>query len=269
MTTKELEKKARQIRATCIQMAHDGKQGHLSSSLACVGVLVALFYGFLRGKPGETPRDRFILSKGHGVTPLYAIFADKGWIPLDSLHDYAKEGSALPNHACKDAMPLLEMSSGSLGHGIGYGAGMALALKMSGSDEKVVVLISDGECNEGLVWESINFASANKLDNLMIIVDQNGIQAVGSSYEIMFGDNLGYRFNSFGCHAINTYGSQMNNIIFELGRLQTQEKPSVLIDHSKLGVSFMEGDVLWHYRCPSDDDLARALEELGEKPIHI
>src|SRR5579871_4891417 len=162
-----LKARAACLRATCVQMAHDGREGHLSSALSCIDVLAALYHHWLRIFP-DTPRhpdrDRFILSKGHGCTALYAALADRGCFPKEWLARYAHEESPLPNHPCVHALPALEYSSGSLGHGLGVATGMAYALRLDGNPARVVALLGDGECNEGSVWESAMFAAANRLD---------------------------------------------------------------------------------------------------------
>src|SRR5579871_1261961 len=196
-----LERKARQMRATCIQMAHDGHEGHLSSVLSCMDLLVALYNYWLNVDPilpKAHDRDRFILSKGHACTALYSVLADRGFLPAEWLATYAQDDSPLPNHPCKHALPILECSSGSLGHGLGIGTGMAYGLRLEGNRARVVVLMSDGECNEGSVWEAAMFAAANKLDSVLAIVDNNGLQAVGRSDALMGYTSLEEKFRAFG-----------------------------------------------------------------------
>lgn len=268
-----LTSKARAIRATCIQMAFDGKEGHLSSSLSSVDVLVALYNGFLRVNPSvpdDPDRDRFVLSKGHGCTALYAVLADSGFIPLQALRDYNVPGSPTSNHPCRHALPLLEMSSGSLGHGLGFAAGTAYGLRMKQSPARAVVLLGDGECNEGSVWEAAMFAGAQRLDQLVAIVDYNGIQAVGRSDAIMGHTSLEEKFKSFGWSARAVDGSDMGAIVAALNELPLNvHQPSAIIARTRMGVSFMEDDVLWHYRKPSLKDVERALRELDATPIYL
>ncbi len=272
MTIEELKKKAREIRATCVQMACDGKEGHLSSSLGYVDVLVALYCGWLKifpKEPGNPDRDRFILSKGHGCASLYAMLADRGYFPPSMLAEYNREGSCLPNHPCLHALPALEMSAGSLGHGLGVATGVLYGLRLRGSAARAVVLLGDGECNEGSVWESATFAAAHHLDRLLAVVDYNGIQAVGKSDEIMGHTSLEEKFRSFGWGAVTIDGSDMKSVVAALGRFPFEKgKPSVIIAKTKIGVSFMEGDVLWHYRKPSEEERLKALAELGARPIY-
>jgi len=272
MTIEALEKKAREIRATCVQMACDGNVGHLSSTLSYVDVLVALYYGWLKifpSDPANPDRDRFILSKGHGCGSLYSVLADLGYFPAARLAEYNREGSSLPCHPCVHALPLMEMSSGSLGHGLGVATGILYGLRRRKSSARAVVLLGDGECNEGSVWESAMVAAAHNLDNLLAVVDYNGIQAVGKSDEIMGHTSLEEKFRSFGWAAVTIDGSDMKSVVAALARFPFEKwKPSAIIAKTKMGVSFMEGDVLWHYRKPSEEERVKALAELKAKPIY-
>jgi transketolase len=270
-----LEKKARHIRATCVQMAHQGREGHLSSALSCVDLLVVLYNSWLRVSPEDpkrVDRDRFILSKGHGCTALYAVLADRGFIPKAWLSRYAENDSPLPNHPCRYALPDLEFSSGSLGHGLGVAAGMLYGLRLDGIGGRAVVLMGDGECNEGSVWETAMFAAAQHLDQLLAIVDYNGIQAVGRSDEIMGYTSLTDKFQAFGWAAEAIDGNDVSDIVDTLERIPFEKgRPSAIVAKTRggAGISFMEDQVLWHYRVPSEEDLRKALEELGAQPIHL
>jgi transketolase len=269
-----MEEKARQVRATCVQMAYDAREGHLSSALSCTDLVVALYSGWLNVSPDDPRdpnRDRFYFSKGHACTALYAVLADRGFLPAESLSTYAKTDSALPNHSCRHALPILEISSGSLGHGLGIAAGAMYGLRLNGSNARAVVLMSDGECNEGSVWEAAMFAKAQRLDRLLAIVDNNGLQAVGRSDELMGYTSLEEKFRAFGWAARTINGNNMSEITaaltgvpFEAGR------PSAIIGRTRggYGVDFMEDQVMWHYRTPSSDDLQRALAKLGKPPLH-
>jgi transketolase len=269
-----LEKKARELRATCIQMAHDSREGHLKSALSCVEILVALYYTWLNVNPEKClipERDRFILSKGHACSALYAVLADRGFFPVEWLSEYGRSQSPLPNHPCKHALPLLECSSGSLGHGLGIATGMLYGFKLNGNKARLAVLMSDGECNEGSVWEAAMFASAHRMDNLLAVVDNNGVQAVGRSEEIMGNTSLEEKFRSFGWAARTLNGNHLSEVIEALGDFPFKKgRPSAIIAKTTAGsgVSFMEDQVLWHYRVPSDEDLHRALQELEAIPLH-
>lgn len=265
-----LKLKARRIRATCVRMAYDGREGHLSSALSYVDVLTALFYWWLQLSP-ETPdnpdRDRFILSKGHGCAAYYAVLADLGIIPREKLREYNRAFCSLPNHPCLHMLPELEMSSGSLGHGLNFATGLLYAMRLRGSGGRAVVLLGDGECNEGSVWEAAMTARAQRLDRLLAIVDYNGIQAVGKTDEITGNTSLEEKFRSFGWHAKTVDGTDFAAIVESLRDCPLgQGRPCAIIARTRMGISFME-DVVWHYRKPSEDDLRRALTELGVEPL--
>lgn len=270
----DLELKARQVRATCVQMAFEGKHGHLASALSCVDVLVALYGGFLRVSPRDPDRpgrDRFIFSKGHACTALYATLAANGFIPVSSLASYAQNDSTLSVHPCKHALPLLECSSGSLGHGLGIATGMLYGFRLDQIDARTVVLMSDGECNEGSVWESAMFAAAHKLDRLLAIVDYNGIQAVGRSDEIMGHTDLAEKFRAFGWGACTINGNDLGQIIHALEAFPFERgRPSAIVAKTRgaAGVPFMEDQVLWHYRVPSQAERDEALQLIGLHPLH-
>jgi transketolase len=268
--SKKLEDKAHAIRATIIQMAHDAGEGHVQGALSCVDILVALYNGFLR----DEPRDRFYFSKGHAAAALYATLAEKGIIPAEELKTYCKANSRLPSHPSKAAMPLLEISSGSLGMGLGVAAGAAYGLKLDKSDARCVVLMSDGECNEGSTWEAAMFAKANKLNNLLVIVDNNNIQSVGRHDELNGNVSLERKFNGFGwcVRSINGNSHYQLKVALEWMNKPYSSKcsPMAIIANTTggKGVDFMQDKVLWHYRIPSDDDVTRALAQLDARPLY-
>ena len=268
-----LERQAREVRATCVQMAYDGSEGHLSSSMSQAGLLVALYNTWLRVDPSEPKapdRDRFFLSKGHGCASLYAVLAQRGFLPKAALREYGCEDGPLPNHPCVHAQPLLEVSSGSLGQTLGVATGVLYALRLRNSAARVAVLMGDGECNEGSVWEAAMFAAAQRLDRLLAIVDYNGIQAVGRSDDLMGHTQLEEKFRAFGWAALTVDGSNMSEIVAALDAVPFEPgRPSAIVARTRAGVSFMDGSVLWHYRKPDAEDLERALAELGERPLHL
>jgi transketolase len=270
-----LANKASKIRATCIKMAHDGKEGHLNGALSCVELLVSLYYCWLDIIPEDPKRrdkDHFIFSKGHACTSLYAVMADRGFFPVQWISNYAQNDSPLPSHPCIHALPVLECSAGSLGHGLGMATGIAYGLRMDEIKSRVVALISDGECNEGSTWEAATFAAANRLENLLLIVDYNGIQSVGRSDDLMGFTSLEEKYRAFGWAARTINGNNISEIIETLNEFPFENgRPSAIIAKTTAGagVSFMENQVLWHYRVPSDEDLEKALQELDESPIHV
>jgi transketolase len=269
-----LERKSRQIKATCVKMAFDGKVGHLGSALSCVEALVALYHTFLDVDPDnvlDPNRDRFILSKGHACTSLYAVLADKGFFPASQLEQYAVTDSPFPDHPCQHALPILECSSGSLGHGLGIATGMLYGMRLMNISSRAVVLMSDGECNEGSVWEAAMFAAAQKMDKLIALVDYNKIQAVGRSDEIMGFTSLEDKFRAFGWAARTIPGNDVISVVQALKETPfAPGKPTAIVLSTRKGsgVAFMEDQVLWHYRVPSNDDLNLALSELKEKPLY-
>ncbi|MBI2470966.1 MAG: transketolase [Planctomycetes bacterium] len=268
-----LENKAKSIRATCIKMAHDGKEGHLNGALSCVDLLVGLYNCWLNVTPEDPKkinRDRFIFSKGHACSSLYAVMADRGFFPKQWISRYAQNDSPLPSHPCIHALPILECSSGSLGHGLGMATGMSYGLRMDGIQTRVAVLISDGECNEGSTWEAATFAVANRLDNLLLIVDYNRIQSVGRSDNLMGFTSLEEKYKAFGWAAKTINGNNISEIIETLNEFPFEKgRPSAIIAKTVAGAgaSFMEDQVLWHYRVPSDEDLNKALRELNGFPV--
>jgi transketolase len=268
-----LERLTREARATCVQMAYDGREGHLSSSMSQAGILVALYNAWLRvdpGNPKAPDRDRFFLSKGHGCASLYAVLAQRGFFPAQALREYNREDGPLPNHPCSHALPLLESSSGSLGQALGIATGVLYALRLKGGAGRAAVLLGDGECNEGSVWEAAMFASAHKLDRLLAVVDYNGLQAVGRSDDLMGHTRLEEKFRAFGWAAREVDGTDLREVVAALDAVPFEPgRPSAVVARTRAGVSFMDGDVLWHYRRPGAEDLAAALAELGERPLHL
>jgi transketolase len=272
----ELEIKAKEIRATCVKMACDARETHLSSALSCVDILTVLFGGFLNycdGASGSNPdRDRFILSKGHGCSALYATMAAFGIIPERLLETYAKKDSSLPNHPCKHALPMIEISTGSLGQGLGVAGGMLYGLRLSGNRKsRAVVLMSDAECNEGSTWEAAMFSSAHELNNLLAIIDYNGYQAVAKTADIMGDTPLEEKFRSFGWEAVVIDGNDISAITDALAGFPfSGSKPSAIIARTAVasGISFMEGNHCWFYRSPQKSDLENAVVELGASPLH-
>ena len=269
-----LEARARALRATCIQMAYDGREGHLSGTLSCLDLVLALYACWLRVSPDDPARparDRFLFSKGHAAGALYSVLADRGFIPAKWLARYAEDDTPLPPHPCVHALPLLECSSGSLGHGLGIGAGLCYGFRLDGNPARVAVLLSDGECNEGSVWEAATFAAAHGLDHLLAVVDYNGIQAVGRSDELLGRTSLEGKFRAFGWAARTIRGNAMAEIVDALGAVPFEAgRPTAIVARTTggAGVSFMQDDVLWHYRVPSADDLRRACDELLAAAIH-
>ena len=256
--------RARAVRAATVRMAHTGKTPHVGSALSQVEVLVGLYFRAMG------PDDRFILSKGHGCMSLYATLAEKGVLPAAMLETYAQDGSKLAEHPSPKGIPGIEVATGSLGHGLSIGAGAALARQMDRRPGTTFVMLSDGECNEGSIWEAAMFAAGRQLDNLAVIVDYNKLQAMGRSNEVTALGPLAEKWRAFGWATREIDGHDMGAVVEALESVPFKaRRPTAIVAHTVKGkgVSFMEDDLEWHYRPPNADDLARALAEIyGEQP---
>lgn len=259
----QVEALAKRIRIHVLEMTHKAKSSHVGSCLSIADIL-AMLYGCIMSIRPEQPdwkgRDRFILSKGHACAALYAVLAECGFFPLEWLDSYYQKGSLLSGHI-SHYVPGVEASTGSLGHGLSIGCGMALVTK-----SKVYVLLSDGDCNEGSTWEAVMFAKQHKLDNLVAIVDYNRLQAMGKTEDILDLDSLAGKWRSFGWFVGEVDGHNIGHLERILKFIPREKgKPSCIIAHTVKGkgVSFMGNIVEWHYKYPNDEELKQALEELG------
>ena len=266
----KLERIAAELRGEVIGLSHHAKTPHLGSSLSCIDLLVALYWDFLRIDPksADAPeRDRLILSKGHAAPALYATLCRKGFFSPQLIADYAKDGEALAEQPAPDCAAGVEWATGSLGHGLSVGIGMALAGRIQKQDYRTVVLLSDGECNEGSVWEAAMFAAAQKLGSLTVLVDYNKWQATGRSEEVMALAPLRDKWEAFGWESYEVDGHDFAEIKTALAcaELPDRTKPLAIVAHTVKGrgVSFMEDDNNWHYRIPSAEELAAARKELA------
>ncbi len=267
---KKLERIAAELRGEVIGLSHRAKTPHLGSSLSCIDLLVALYWSFLRIDPAKADspdRDRFILSKGHAAPALYVSLWRRGFFSPQLLADYAKDGAALAEQPAPDCAPGVEWATGSLGHGLSVGVGMALAARIQKRDYRTVVLLSDGECNEGSVWEAAMFAAAQRLGSLTVLVDYNKWQATGRSEEVMALAPMRDKWEAFGWESYEVDGHDFAEIRTALacGELPDRTKPLAIVAHTikGRGVSFMEDDNNWHYRIPNAEELAAARKELG------
>jgi len=270
VNTADLITLASEIRGRIVENSHKTQTPHLGSCLSCVDVLVAAYYRALRidpSKPRDPARDRFILSKGHGAPALFQVLALKGFYPVESLSTYGEDGSVFAEHPpTPDYLPGIEAATGSLGHGLPMGVGMALAARIQGHDYKVYALLSDGECNEGSTWEAAMFAAAQKIDRVCVIVDFNKWQATGRSREVLALDPLADKWRAFGWTAYEVDGHNMQALVDLLERVPDGSgRPVAIVAHTVKGkgVSFMEDDNNWHYRIPTADEVAIAKKELG------
>jgi len=265
---KKYQEIAKKTRRTILEMIYRTKSPHIGCSFSIVDILIALYFKILKvdpKNPENSDRDRFLLSKGHGVPALYPILAEKGFIDEKILAGFALDGGSLEQHPNRDVQKGIEMTSGSLGHGLSVGVGMALAGKYDNKGYRVFVLLGDGEMEEGSSWEAILFAGHHKLDNLIAIVDYNKLQAMAKVSEVLDLEPLADKFKSFNWEVKEVDGHNIKEIIGVLENIPFKTgKPSCLIAHTVKGkgVSFMEGDSRWHDKCPDEQEYQLALSEL-------
>ena len=261
---------AARIRGTLLEISHRGEAPHIASSLSTVDVLTAIYWGVLRfdpKQPLDPRRDRFIFSKGHAAAALYSALAHRGAIPWDMLSTFNENGGALMEHPGPYSAPGIELATGSLGHGLPVGLGMAEAARIQGTANRVFVLVGDGECNEGSVWEAALIAPARKLENLCVIVDFNKWQATDRSQEVTALDPFVNKWAAFGWHAEELDGHDIDALQKALGAVGTRGdgRPTAIVAHTVKGkgVSFMEDDNNWHYKMCDEKALDAAFKELG------
>lgn len=268
MNNLELKKVANEVRKGIVTAVHSAKAGHPGGSLSAADIYTFLYFEEMNIDP-ENPkmegRDRFVLSKGHTAPGLYSTLANRGFFPVEDLKTLRKLGSYLQGHPCMQHVPGVDMSSGSLGQGISAAVGMALAGKMDQKDYRVYTLLGDGEIEEGQVWEASMFAGHRKLDNLVVIVDNNGLQIDGPVDEVCSPYPIDKKFEAFNFHVINVDAHDFDALraAFQEAR-QTKGMPTAIIAHSLKGkgVSFMEGSVAWHGTAPNDEQYAVAMADL-------
>lgn len=270
MIDDELALKARTIRSLAVEMVHRANASHIGGSLSMVDLLAVLYFELMRvdpAKPDWADRDRFLLSKGHCCSTLYACLALRGFFPKEELLDYGKEGTRLLAHA-SHYVPGVELSTGSLGHALPVAAGIALSAKRKGESWQVYVIVSDGELDEGSNWEAILFSGHHKLDNLTVIVDNNKIQSLGATSEVLSLEPMEDKFNAFLWDVQRFDGHDIGQVRQALSNrgIESCGKPKILIaDTIKgKGVDFMEDQLSWHYRSPGEEELQEALRQLKE-----
>jgi len=264
----EYKEAASEIRKIVLRLIHETCSPHIGSSLSCVEILIALYFRLLDVSPRSAKdpnRDRFILSKGHACPTLYAVLYKKNFLSQADLDGFAQDGGALEHHPAMDLSRGIEISTGSLGHGLNMGTGMALAARIDGRSYRVFVLMSDGELNEGSNWEAIMFAGHHKLTNLIALVDANKIQALGRTKEVLDLEPFGPKWSSFGWHVQEIDGHDFEQIFGAFENLSST-RPNVIILHTVKGkgVSFMEDRLLWHYKSPDAQEYRIALEEIAK-----
>ena len=249
-------------------MIFESKSSHIGSSLSIVEILVTLYYNILNidneieSYCNRTDRDRFILSKAHGSAALYAVLAERGFFPLHYLEKYYSNDSILPGHLDRTSVSGIEFSAGALGHGFAAAIGMSISYRQSKNSGRVFVLIGDGECNEGSIWEGIMLAAHLKLNNITAIVDYNKIQSFGRTNEVINQEPIIDKWKAFGWDVIEVNGHDFNELISAFN--VPQDKPKVIIAHTVKGkgISFMEDKLEWHYKSPDEEQLETALKEI-------
>ena len=268
MNKLELQKTANEVRKGIVTAVHGAKAGHPGGSLSAADIYTYLYFEEMNidpKDPKKADRDRFVLSKGHTAPGLYSVLANRGYFPVEDLPTLRHLGSYLQGHPCMQETPGVDMSSGSLGQGISAAVGMALAAKMDGKDYRTYTLLGDGEIQEGQVWEASMFAGHRKLDNLVVIVDNNGLQIDGKIDDVCSPYPIDKKFEAFNFHVINIDGNDFDQIdaAFKEARA-TKGMPTAIICKTVKGkgVSFMENNAGWHGKAPNDDEYKMAMEDL-------
>ena len=264
-----LEEMARLLRKDVVSMVHLAGDGHPGPALSIADIVAALFFHILRidpAKPDWQQRDRFILSKGHACPVIYSALIRRGFLYQECFSTLRCLGSVLQGHPCMKKTPGIDMTAGSLGHGISIGAGMAAASRLSGDDFYVYVIMGDGELNEGIVWEAALAAAHKQLGRLIVYVDNNGFQSGGSLEEVSGLSLIDDKFAAFGWHCQKIDGHNVQEILDATTTAQKAPLPSVIIANTikGKGLPFMEGDPSWHKRVPTKEELEEALQILGD-----
>lgn len=265
-TDKDTESLALRIRRHVVEMTHRGNSSHVAAGLSMADIMAVLYGRVMNvdpSRPAWPDRDRFILSKGHAGACVYAALAEVGFFPIEKLKSHYQDGSDLSGHVSHKGIPGVELSTGSLGHGLGVGAGMAYGAKLDQAAWRTYVLLSDGECDEGSNWEAILFAGHHSLDSLTVIVDYNKIQSLKPVSETLELEPFADKWRSFNWHVVECDGHDHKELYEALA--SSHKKPKVVIAHTTKGkgVSFMENSVLWHYRSPQGSEYEAAMKELG------
>lgn len=269
LSIEQIETKAKSIRRSIIKMLGQAGSGHTGGSLSAADILAVLYFWEMNIKPDNPSwedRDRFVLSKGHAAPVLYATLAEKGYFPKEKLETLRKLGSPLQGHPDMRKLPGVEASTGSLGQGISWAVGMALAGKIDNKNYRVYSMLGDGEIQEGMVWEALMAAAHYKLDNLLVFLDYNGLQIDGKITDVLSPEPVADKFRAFGWEVICINGHDYKEIMeaLEKGR-QTKGKPTAVIAETVKGkgCSFMENRAEWHGVAPNAEEVERALAELG------
>ncbi len=266
----ELAKKANEVRKGIVTAVHSAKAGHPGGSLSAADMFTYLYFEEMNidpANPKMEDRDRFVLSKGHTAPGLYSVLANRGYFPVEDLKTLRKLGSYLQGHPCMQETPGVDMSSGSLGQGLSAATGMALAGKMDQKSYRVYCLCGDGEIQEGQIWEAAMFAGHRKLDNLVVIVDNNGLQIDGKIEDVCSPYPIDKKFEAFNFHTININGNDMDEIAAAMKEArETKGQPTAIIMKTVKGkgVSFMENNAGWHGKAPNDEEYKTAMADLDK-----
>jgi len=264
-----LKKTSKALRRRILEMIYKAKASHIASAYSVVDILLYLYTFVLRVNPKnfeDAGRDRFILSKGWAASALYAVLAERGFFSVKDLDSYCMDGSKFIGITTMNGIPGVEATTGSVGHGLPIGAGMALACKKKKKSYRIFVVLSDGEFDEGSTWEAMLFSGHNKLDNLIAMVDYNGWQSFGSTKDVLGLEPLMAKANAFGWEAIEADGNNFASLEKAFARIPLKKgKPTMIIAHTTKGsgVSFMENKNEWHYKYPNEQEYKKALEELS------
>jgi transketolase len=256
------------IRRRSLDMIHRAKSSHVGSVFSAAEILAVLYGKVLRVRPNEPKwegRDRFVMSKGHAAAGLYVALAERGFFPADWLDKFYLDGTHMAGHVTHSNIPGVEVSTGSLGHGLAIACGMAISAQRDNSHHRVFALLSDGECDEGSTWEAALFAPHHKLENLTVIVDYNKIQSLGTVKQVLDLEPFADKWKSFGWATQEIDGHKIGAIEKALARLPLKKgRPTCIIAHTVKGkgVDFMEDKLLWHYRCPSESEMELAVSQL-------
>jgi transketolase len=267
MQTRELELQSEINRKRLIEVVYNAKAGHIGGDLSCLNMMTALYFEIMNvdaANPQKPDRDRFVLSKGHCVEALYTVLEAKGFIGKELTDTLGQYGSVLAGHPTRE-VPGIEVNSGALGHGLSIGVGMALAAKMDGKSWRAFVMMGDGEQGEGSIYEAAMAANQYKLDNLVAIIDRNGLQISGTTEEVMSLEDMRQRWSAFGWDVKDVNGDNMGDIVETLKSIDySNRKPHLIISHTTKGkgVSYMEGVAKWHHGMPNEEQYNQAISEI-------
>ena len=262
----DIEQLALKIRKNAVNMTSAGGSSHIGSILSIADILAVLYGSVMNYKADEPKwqgRDRFILSKGHAGAGVYAALAESGFMPVEKLRTHYQDGSDLSGHVSHKGIPGVEFSTGSLGHGLPVATGMALAAKINRDKHNIYVLMSDGECDEGSNWEAALFAPHHKLDNLVVIIDRNKLQSIHSTEDTLSLEPFVDKWQAFGWNVVDVDGHDHQKLLDACGSMVTGKPLCIIANTTKgKGVSFMEDNILWHYRSPQGEEYNAAMQEL-------